>query len=106
MKQIEWITRAANLLDVIKEDLPETAQRTAKELLQADVDEVPDTQEPAPKMTDARWHEYAVAAIGAFLRSAPPVPDDVTREGFAKTVSEVAVGIADRMLAAAEERAK
>lgn len=106
MKQIDWIKEAAQILNTHGELLPSEACKRAEELLLAEVDEEPSTETP-PKMTDARWHEYALAAIGAVGNILKlPTHESILRSDLADDIVVIATNVADRMLEAAEEREK
>lgn len=99
MKKQEVLQEALGILRDEETHLSGDGHRRFLELLTKEVEE-DSTPDPEP-MTDARWHEYALAAVGAFR--------DLRGEGIEATatnVSAFAVRVADGILAAAKERAK
>ena len=100
MKKQEVIQEALSILHDEDSHLSKEGHARFVALLTKDVDEDPPAGDAEP-MTDARWHEYALAAVGAYGSIVV---------GDSSACSEVcaifSIGVADRLLVAAKERAK
>ena len=104
MKKGEIMQSALEILRDENDHLSARGAERFKELLSQDVEE---DVAPVP-LTDERWHEYALVAIGA-LGPALGAAGAGTFEDIdvaAKVAARFAVGVADGVLAAAQERAK
>lgn len=104
MKKQEVIQEALSILHDEDSHLSKEGHARFVALLTKEVDEDPPAGDAEP-MTDARWHEYALAAVGAFGNLAA---DDgsTTTDVAARATTVFAVIVADGLLAAAKERAK
>lgn len=103
MKKSEVMQSALEILRDENDHLSARGAERFKELLSQDVEE---DVAPVP-LTDERWHEYALAAIGAFgpaLAKVVKCLEDA--EEAAEELGTFAVGVADGVLAAAQEREK
>lgn len=102
MKKLELIRGAFDLLLSEADHLSEEGHAKLQALVAEQVEEdSPLTQEP---QTDGRWHEYALAAVGAFgstMSSGTLVANDTTHE----VCVDFSTKVADGLLAAAKERA-
>jgi hypothetical protein len=106
VKKQEVLQEALGILRDEETHLSGDGHRRFLELLTKEVEE-DSTPDPEP-MTDARWHEYALAAVGAFGNLAASVAGGEHGDQVATATATVnfSVRVADGILAAAKERAK
>ena len=107
MKKQEVIQEALSILHDEDSHLSKEGHARFVALLTKEVDEDPPAGDAEP-MTDARWHEYALAALGSFGKIG--YSSDKGKREAVMSASEAAVSfaviVADGLLAAAKERAK
>ena len=105
MKKQEVIQEALSILHDEDSHLSKEGHARFVALLTKEVDEDPPAGDAEP-MTDARWHEYALAAVGAFGHSLVHNDAELAPLAAGDAAAEFAVRVADGLLAAAKERAK
>ena len=105
MQKQEVIQEALSILHDEDSHLSKEGHARFVALLTKEVDEDPPAGDVEP-MTDARWHEYALAAVGAFGNLAAEGACATAHGLVADATAEFAVRVADGLLAAAKERAK
>lgn len=102
MNKSELLQETLELLNSESEHLSEAGHARFVALLTKDVtDDVP----PEPQ-TDMRWHEYALAAVGAFGHSLVHNDAELAPLEAGEAAAKFAATVADGLLAAAKERAK